>query len=156
MVTESGKAEAVPSVHTPPAPKGAPVRSPLFTALTGKLALQVLEAEATAPTLASATLVGTPPSGALLTVCANALEVAAKYLGSPEYTAVIEWVPTARPLVVHVARLDASATAVHRSLAPSLKVMVPVAGNSPAIDAVKVTPCPAMDGLADEARDTVG
>src|SRR5690242_19127027 len=57
MVTVSGKTDAVPSVQTPPAPKPAPVRSPLLTAVTGKLAFQLLDAEATAPALASATLV---------------------------------------------------------------------------------------------------
>src|SRR5437016_700507 len=61
MVTVSGKTEAVPSAQTPPAPYGAPVRSPLLTAVTGKFALHVLDAVATAPALANATFVCVTP-----------------------------------------------------------------------------------------------
>jgi hypothetical protein len=56
ICTSSGYAFAVASFQPPPAPHTAPLRSPLFTALTGYALLYWLDAVATAPTLASATL----------------------------------------------------------------------------------------------------
>ena len=80
------------------------MRSPLFTAVTGKFALHVLEADATAPALARATFVGVVTGGGAFTVCESAAEVAAAKSASPEYWAVIECTPSVRPLVVHVTR----------------------------------------------------
>jgi hypothetical protein len=55
--TVSGRVSAVASFQPPPLPQLRPARSLLLTADTGKAALMVLEADATAPLLASATFV---------------------------------------------------------------------------------------------------
>src|SRR5688572_24005318 len=71
-------------------------------------------------------------------------------LASPEYTAVIEWLPATSVFVVHCACPLASATAPHVPIvvAPSLKLTVPV-GFAPVTVVVSVTFWPAVTGLAD-------
>ena len=88
----------------------------------------------------------------------------------PEYAAVIEWVPTARLLVVQVAVDDGmgcgwgsventgatTGTSVQIALAPSVKVTVPAGVPETARVAVKGTLWPAVDGLSDEVTVTMG
>ena len=70
---------AVASFQPPPLPQLTPARSLLLTADTGKAALMVLEADATAPLLASATLL----APAALTPCDNGLLLEAALPASP-------------------------------------------------------------------------
>src|ERR1700694_5883100 len=58
ICTQSGYTLGVPSAHPPPLPHPAPARSLLLIAVTGCAALNVVDALATAPVAASATLEG--------------------------------------------------------------------------------------------------
>jgi hypothetical protein len=77
---------------------------------------------------------------------------------SPEYAAVIEWLPEARVDVVKVALPGNTTVGVPRTVAPSEKVTVPVGyptiGGGCEIVAVSVTDWPGADGLADEVTTT--
>jgi hypothetical protein len=77
----------------------------------------------------------------------------------PEYTAVIEWLPVASEVVVHVAMPLASVAALQLAIdvAPSRKFTVPVGTPAdPEAVAVKVTLCPGVEGFADEASAREG
>ncbi len=78
--TQSGKALAVASFQPPPLPQPAPLRSLLLIAATGNWLLNTLEAEATAPALASATLM--PPEAVSMT-CSKVLLVEPALPASP-------------------------------------------------------------------------
>jgi hypothetical protein len=90
------------------------------------------------------------------TIWSRAGEVLALRLTSPEYSAVIEWVPTERLAVVREARPDAFSVAVPRLVAPSRNVTVPVgtppAGVEVVTVAVNVTPWATFEGFAEDAR----
>src|SRR6266568_8472520 len=88
--TQSGQTESVASLQTPPAPKLSPARSPSLTADTGKEPLKVLDANATAPAEASATLTLVPPLP--LTICDSGALFEPALLASPAYIATIECV----------------------------------------------------------------
>ena len=78
----------------------------------------------------------------------SALEVLALKPLAPEYSAVIECVPTVRLDVPHWALPEARATAAHSVLEPSLKVTVPVGVPELAVTiAAKVTALANVDGL---------
>jgi len=79
ICTQSGQALPVPSFQPPPLPQFTPARSLLLTAATGKPALMVLEAEATAPLLARATLL----APAALTPCYRGVLLEAALPASP-------------------------------------------------------------------------
>jgi len=71
---------------------------------------------------------------------------------SPAYTAVIEWLPAARLLVVSVATNDAFSAPVPSDVVPSMNVTVPVgvpAGVGVTV-AVKVTDWPTFAGFAED------
>ena len=93
----------------------------------------------------------------LFTTCDNTAEVLPRKVASPPYTAVIECVATVNVLVENFATPPLSATD-DNVVAPSLNVTVPVGVPgvaTPVTVAVKVTDCPAVDGLRDEARAVV-
>src|SRR4029078_3096082 len=86
--TQSGKALAAASFQPPPLPQPAPLRSLLLIAATGNCALDTLAPSATAPALASATLV--PPEAVLIT-WSKVLLVEAALPASPLELANIAW-----------------------------------------------------------------
>jgi hypothetical protein len=82
--------------------------------------------------------------------------VLAELFASPPYTAVIECAPTARELVVNVAKPEPFNGPVPRVVAPSLNVTVPVGVPEPAVTAaVKVTGEPNVAGFALEVKVVV-
>jgi hypothetical protein len=92
---------------------------------------------------------------ALFTVCNSAAEVLRSNEESPEYTAVIEWLPAAS-LVVENTTLPPVTTPDPSSVVPSwndtVPLIVPVVFE--VIVAANVTACPKTDGLI-EARNMV-
>jgi hypothetical protein len=88
---------------------------------------------------------------ALFTVCDTAVLVLPPKLVSPAYVAVIEWIPTDKAEVVHVATaLGLRDTALQTGEAPSRNVTGPVGvpGLPDVTVAVNVTPCPKTLGFA--------
>jgi len=85
-------------------------------------------------------------------------DVEAALTTSPEYAAVIGCVPTASVAAVQAAvglfPAPVNATALHRIVAPSLKVTVPV-GDVPVTVAVKVTLRPGVEGLTEDVNAVV-
>src|SRR5208283_1516324 len=106
----------------------------------------VLDAEATPPLAASATLT----LEAELTVRCSALLVEAALYASPPQLARMLCPPTARPEVVHAALAADKATALQPAivLPSALKATSPV-GALPATVAVKVTEVPAVEGFCE-------
>ena len=140
----------------PPFPQLAPARSPLIAAEAGNPEPYWLDALATAPALASATLV--EAEGAAFTICVRTLELPGLYAALPEYCTLIECDPVARPAVAHVAAPPERATAAQPEIeaAPSRTVAVPVATPAgPVTLAVNVTDCPAVDGFNDDVTATL-
>ena len=93
----------------------------------------------------------------LFTTCDSVALLLVRWLASPEYTALIESVPTASELVTHAAVLDVNTvTAEHPLIAVpfELNETVPVGVGGPAgvMVAVKVTDCPAIEGFKLDAR----
>jgi len=84
-----------------------------------------------------------------LTTCDNVVEVEVALFASPEYTAVIECVPTLSDSYEQVALTLLSVTAEHSVELPSLNVTVPV-GDWPVTTAVNVTIWSNAEGFADE------
>src|SRR6478736_5574760 len=123
ICTESGQTLGVASFQPPLTPQLAPVRTLSMIADTGKPVLKVLDAPATAPLLASATLM----LAVALTTCDSAAVLHAAVLLLP---------------------LPASATALQPLIefAPSLKLTLPV-GLLPVTVAVNVTLVPTVDGF---------
>jgi hypothetical protein len=85
------------------------------------------------------------------TTCVNTSEMLLEEFASPEYNAVMECEPAVSVAVVNVAWPALNAT-VASVVAPSRKATVPVGPAEPVTVAVKVTLCPAVDGLADEVK----
>ena len=92
------------------------------------------------------------------TTCDSADDVLAAKLALPPYDAVIECVPCVSAEVANVAFPVASSAPVPSVVAPSRNVTVPVGTVVPEAGvtvAVKVTDCPTVDGLADDATAVV-
>ena len=96
---------------------------------------------------------------ALFTTWVRVAEVDPAKLGLPPYTAVTEWDPALSEDVVKVAWPLPVNVPVPMEVALSKKVTVPVGTAvfplGPVTVAVKVTDCPPVVGLADEARAVV-
>lgn len=94
------------------------------------------------------------------TVCVRGAEVLARNAASPEYSAVIEWLPVASELTAHPTLPATSTFALQPAIAaaPSLKVTVPVGVPAAAVTAaVKVTSWPAeLDVDGAESAVAVG
>ena len=90
-------------------------------------------------------------SGAIIVSISTADALAAK-LASPEYLAVIEWVPTAKEDVLNVACAFVPSEPLPIWVVPSRKVTLPVGVPLMALEtvAVKVTCCPALTVLEEE------
>src|SRR5215472_8610930 len=103
--------------------------------------------------------VGAPCAGPMLNdeiACPRAALVAGAKLASPEYCAVMVWLPTVRAEVVYVA-MPVATVPEPSWVVPSQKVTVPVgvpAGELTA--AVKVTAWPVPAGFCDDVTATVG
>ena len=93
--------------------------------------------------------------GAAFTVSVMAEETDGAKFVSPEYWAVIEWVPTLNVLVEYVATPELFSVPVPRVLVPSRNMTVPVGAvvlpEGPATVAVNVTFCPAFAVAAEVA-----
>ena len=85
-------------------------------------------------------------------VSVSAADVLAAKLVSPEYLAVIEWVPTAKEDVLNVACAFAVSVPVPICMLPSKNCTVPV--GVPVVEletvAVNVTDCPKVPGFAED------
>src|SRR5947199_39812 len=94
---------------------------------------------------------GLPPPAATVTV--TPAEPLGWKVASPPKEAVIEWPPAASAVVVTDA-VPLASVPTPSDVVPSRKVTVPVgtpaSGTLEATTAVKVTACPAVEGLADE------
>ena len=103
-------------------------------------------------------VVGKAPLGTVVTVTLTAVDEEPVSLLSPPYTAVIEFVPTAREVLLNFATPLALSCAVPRLAVPSRNVTVPVGTLLPdwgATVAVKVTLCPGVSRVAEAERDVV-
>ena len=112
----------------------------------------------TVPEAVSVVVVGNVPPGAPVTVTLTAVDAELVSLLSPPYEAVIEFVPTARELLLNFATPLALSCAVPRLVVPSRNVTVPVGTVPPdwgATVAVKVTLCPGASWVAEAERDVV-
>jgi hypothetical protein len=89
---------------------------------------------------------------AVRTVSLTAVEVLPKKLVSPEYFAVIEWVPTAKEAVLNIAWAFAPSGPVPICVLPSKNCTGPVGIPVVELDtvAVNVTDCPKAPGFADD------
>jgi hypothetical protein len=87
------------------------------------------------------------------TVSVSAADVLAAKLVSPEYFAVIEWVPTAKEDVLSVACAFAPSTPVPMCVVPSRKATLPVGVALAALEtvAVNATCCPTVTMAAEDA-----
>jgi hypothetical protein len=92
-------------------------------------------------------LVGIP-----LTTWLSAVEVLGSKVASPWYAAVIECVPETNAEVEREA-CPAFSVPLPMDVAPSKKITVPVGDPVPVTVAVKVTGCPAVDGLTSEITE---
>jgi len=90
---------------------------------------------------------------AFLTVSVSAGEVLVRRLVLPEYTAVMEWLPTVNVLTLRVATPLLFNVADPNPVVPFLKVTLPV--GTPVVlhftVAVSVTDCPYEDGFTEDA-----
>jgi hypothetical protein len=90
------------------------------------------------------------------TTCVTFAEVTPPNVASPEYVAVMVWLPVASAVVVYVATFEVSVT-VDSTVAPSLNATVPV--SVPVVVdvrvAVNVTDCPGVDGFTDDVSAAV-
>src|SRR6266536_568970 len=94
---------------------------------------------------------------ATVMICVRAADVLALFAESPEYSAVITWLPTSSVLMMHCACPAATGAATQPTMvvAASLKCIVPVGELPPVTAAVNVSTLPNCDGLADEASVVV-
>src|SRR5262249_50273323 len=92
-----------------------------------------------------------------VTVCDKAVDALAVRLASPPYKAGMLWVPAASPAVLNDAVPDVSIEAEPSWVAWSRNWTEPEAlvDPTPVTLAVKVTTCPACDGLSEELSDTL-
>ncbi len=126
---------------------------------TGKELLKVLDANATAPAEASATLTLVPPLP--LTTCDSGALFEPALLASPPYIATMLCVPTLRLLVEHTALgvlpppLSAMALQPAIEDPPSLKSTVPVGAAVPETVAARWTLAPDVDGFNELASVVV-
>src|SRR6266704_3631213 len=135
--TQSGQTESVASFHTPPAPKLSPARSPLLMADTGKEPLKVLDANATAPAEASATLTLVPPLP--LTTCDSVELFEAALLGSPPYFATMLCVLAARLAVLQLAVFELAVPLGSATAAQPLRVVLSAVKATLPVGALPVT-----------------
>src|ERR1022692_4739649 len=126
-----------------------PARSSLLIAATGKEypdCVKVLDAEATPPLLANATLVS--PTG--LIFCSSAALAEPDVLALPPNVATMLCAPKLKPDVLHTAVVPLTRTALQPASAvpASVKATLPV-GTAAVTVAVSVTVAPALAGLAE-------
>ena len=159
ICTQSGKTARVSSFQPPPLLQLRPARSSLLTEATVNDwpgTVKVLDAEATPPLLAKATLIW--PDA--LTTCDSGGLLDAALPASPPYAATMLCVPALKELVVQAAvrvfpaPISATAEQPAIDVPPSLKFTLPV-GAMPVTDAVKMTLEPTVDGLAELTTEIV-